>query len=112
MSQTELARRHWEAFFERLAPLLRASVVQVETSGLGLGDRIAADWARLAELSYDAGKDLLEIGAHGADRTIHRPARIYVRDEEGWLQSIEIVDGEGRRDFVIFKEPLHLAAPL
>lgn len=71
-------------------------------------DRASKDWARLAELSYDAANDVLEIATHGADRAIHRPARIYVRDEDG-LQSIEVVDGEGRRDFVIFKEPLHLA---
>lgn len=109
---TELAKPQWQSFFEQLSPLLRAKVVEVEVSGLGLGDKISADWVRLAELSYNAQNDVLEICVHGADRAIYRPAQVHLRQDAAWLQSIEIVDSEGDRDFLILKEPLRLAAPL
>jgi hypothetical protein len=87
----QLAKPQWQSFFARLSPLLRAQVVEVEVNGLGLGARISADWVRLAELSYGAQNDLRQDGAQ--------------------LQSIEIVDSEGKRNSLIFKEPLRLAAP-
>jgi hypothetical protein len=105
---TQLARPQWQSFFERLSPLLRANVVQVESSGIGVADRVPTDWVRLADLSYNAQNDVLEICVHGADRAIHRPAQIHLRQDAAWLQSIEIVDGEGKRDVIIFKEPLRL----
>ena len=107
----QLAKPQWQSFFEQLSPLLRAKVVEVETSGLALGDRIAVDWVRLVSLSYDAQNDVLEICVHGADRTIHHPAQVHLRRDDGWLQGIEIVDGEGERDFVVLKAPLSLPAP-
>jgi len=105
---TQLARPQWQSFFEQLSPLLRANVVQVESSGIGVDDRISADWVRLADLSYNAQNDVLEICVHGADRAIHRPAQIHLHQDGAWLQSIEIVDGAGRRDVIILKEPLRL----
>ena len=105
---TELAKSQWQGFFERLAPLLRAQVVEVETTALGLGDSIAADWARLASLDYNAEADMLEIAVHGGDLAIRHPARIELRQEEGALQSIEIADAAGRRGLVVLRAPLRL----
>jgi hypothetical protein len=107
----QLAKPQWQSFFARLSSLLRAQVVEVEVFGLGLGAQVSADWVRLAELSYDAQNDLLEIGVYGAERAIHRPAQIHLRQDDAQLQSIEIVDSEGKRNSLIFKEPLRLAAP-
>ena len=106
MTLTQLAKPQWQSFFERLSTLLRANVVEVEVSGLGLVDKIAADWVRLAVFAYNEDNDLLEISVHGADLAIHRPAQIHVRRDESLLQSIEIVDNEGNRTFVILKTPL------
>lgn len=108
---TQLAKPQWQSFFAQLSPLLRAQVVEVEVFGLGLGAQISTDWVRLAELSYDAQSDVLQIGVYGADRRIHRPAQVYLRRDDAWLQSIEIVDGEGRRDVVILREPLRASVP-
>jgi hypothetical protein len=107
---TQLAKPQWQSFFARLSPLLRAQVVEVEVYGLGLGAQISADWVRLAELSYEVQNDVLHIGVYGADRAIHRPAQVHLRQDEARLQSIEIVDSEGKRNFLILKEPLRLAA--
>lgn len=112
MTLTQLAKPQWRSFFEELSPSLRANVVEVEASGLGLGAKIAGDWARLAALSYNGENDILEISVHGADLAIHRPAQIHVRRDNAWLQSVEILDSEGKRAFVIFKEPLRTAQPL
>jgi len=106
----QLAKPQWQSFFARLPPLLRTQVVEVEVYGPELGARISADWVRLADLSYNAQNDVLEICLHGADRAIHRPAQIHLREDDAWLQSIEIVDGEGKRDFLTLKEPLRLTA--
>ena len=108
---TQLARPQWQSFFAKLSPLLRAQVLEVEVYALGLGAQISTDWVRLAELSYDAQNDVLQIGVYGADRSIHRPAQVHLRGDDAWLQSIEIVGSEGRRDVLILREPLRLAAP-
>jgi hypothetical protein len=110
MSIRELPKAEWGAFFDQVEALLRSSVVQVDAAGLELGDRIAAQWTRLAGISYDAGKDALEIWVYGGERRIDRPARIRLRHDEEWLQSIEIVDREGRRDDIVLREPLRVAA--
>lgn len=111
MSLSPLAKPEWRSFFDAVSPSLRASVVEVEVSGLGLEARIARDWARLAALSYSEHNDILEISVHGADLAIRRPARIHLRRDGPWLQSVEILDSEGNHAFVIFKEPLRLPQP-
>ena len=104
----ELAKAQWQSYFDRLAPLLRASVVEVEATGLRLGPHVAADWVRLAEVSYDPAADLLEIAAHGGERRIAHPAKVRVREDDGCLQSIEVLDGHGGHEVVIFRQPLRL----
>jgi hypothetical protein len=111
MTLNELPKRQWRSFFDALAPLLRGGAVEVETAGLGLDAKLAADWVRLDELGYDAERGVLELAVQGTDREIRRPARIFVRTEEGCLHSIEVVDSAGGHDFVIFREPLLLPEP-
>lgn len=110
MTLLKLARPHWQAFFDRLAPLLRSHVVEIEVAGIGLGERIPAQWVRLAGLRYIAGDDALEVRVQGADRAIPGPTDIHVREEDGCLESIEIVEASGGCCYLVLREPVHLTA--
>lgn len=102
---TELSRRDWPRFFDRVAAALAARAVTVYAAGF---DGAAQDeWVALESLSYDADQGELRI-ALGSGTVVRRPLRLHVHQDEDLLYSLELVEPGGRRDFVVLRHPLRI----
>jgi hypothetical protein len=111
MPLTQLAKAQWQAYFDRISKALGAKQVQIEVTGLGLGDQIEADWIPLVGLSYDPKNDVLAVIAEGLDHLIRHPKQIHIDHEVDWLLSLEAIDAEDIRHIILLKDPLSLPAP-
>ena len=110
MPLTALARPRWQAYFDDASRAVSVQTVLVELTGLGIGDRLAADRAPLSGLSYEPADDTLTLFVQGLEHRIRHPRAIHVDEEDGHLCSLEAVDGEGVHHIVQFSTPLALHA--
>jgi hypothetical protein len=110
MALTQLAKPRWQAYFDRLAVTLRSTRVEIEVTGLGLGQQVEADWIPLIGLSYDPRGDVFAVIAEGVEHLIRHPKQIHVDQELDWVNSVEAIDAEGTHHIVLFKESLRLPA--
>jgi len=111
MATRTLSKSEWQSFFDGISKDLGSKRVQIEVTGLALGDQIAANWLPLLGITYEPKGDLLEIALEGFDHLIHNPRDISVDAGPEGLTSMEIVDSARERQIVKLKEPLMLAAP-
>jgi Family of unknown function (DUF5335) len=111
MPLIELARARWQPFFDGLSKSLRAQRVKIEVTGLGLGDRIAADWVALDGMSYDRKDDAVTIFSEGLRHQIRHPNRIHVDEQLDRVHSLELVDRDGDHHIVLLSDPLGLPGP-
>lgn len=109
MPVTELPRARWQAYFDQVSKSLRDQRVKVEVVGLGLGDRIAADWLALDGLTYDPHDDALTVFAEGLEHHIRKPVKIHVDADLASMNSLEAVDAEGDHHIVLLSAPLRLS---
>ena len=111
MPLTQLAKARWQPYFDHLGGALRATRVEIEVTGLGLGHQVEADWIPLIGVSYDPKGDVLAVIAEGVEHLIRHPRQIHVDQERDWLNSLEAIDAEGNHHIVLFKQALRLPAP-
>ena len=66
----------------------------------------------LIGITYDRTDDLIEIALDQLDHMVRSPRQLFVDYAVGDIvAAIEIVDGEGNRQIVKFRDPLALPAP-
>jgi len=111
MALTQLAKSRWQDYFDRVSKSLGAKLVEVEVTGLGLGDQIQADWLPLIGLSYDPKDDVLAVALEGIEHNIQHPKQIHVEQDIEDLYSIEAVDAAGDHHILVLKNALTLPAP-
>jgi hypothetical protein len=61
---TQLSRRRWPHYFDRLAAALAGRAVELDAAGLGL----PGEWVGLVSLSYDAERGELTLVLEGGAR--------------------------------------------
>jgi hypothetical protein len=110
MPLVQLARSRWQAYFDGVSRALGATRVEIEVTGLGLGDQVEAEWIALAGISFDPKDDVLIIAAEGLRHLIAHPRQIHVEEELGSLRSLEAADAEGNHHIVILRDALALPA--
>jgi hypothetical protein len=110
MPLRQLARAQWQAYLDRVSAALGAELVQVEVTGLGLGDQVEADWIPLVGLSYEPKGDVLTVAAERMQHLIHHPTQIHVDHDMDWLHGIEVVDAEGNHHIITLRDALRLPA--
>jgi hypothetical protein len=111
MPLTKLEKAKWSPFLDYLSKALEGSLVEIEAASLSLGDQEQSKWLPLSGLTYDPKDDLIDIAIEGLDHMIHRPSDIFVEQGVASLASVEIIDADGVRQIVRFKEPLMLPSP-
>lgn len=111
MALVQLARSRWQAYFDAASRAAGAQTTRVEVTGLGLGDRIAADHADLVGISYEPGDDTLTLFLEGLEHRIRHPRAIHVEQDLAALHSIEAIDAEGAHHIIQFTAALELPAP-
>jgi hypothetical protein len=97
----------WRAALDTLSKSLSGKQAEIEIAALSLGDQIAAEWVPLIGIAYD----IVEIALEGLDHIISRPRELHFRQQGGLVSALEIVDADGVRNIVKFREPLMLPAP-
>lgn len=108
MSIRQLQRSEWQAYCDRISKGLEGKRAQIEVAALPLGDQIAAKWVPIIGITYDPKDDILEVALEGLDHIIHKPRSLAVDESGAGLASLEIVDGDGRKQIVRLQEPLML----
>jgi len=108
MSLTQISREQWKDVFDHASKSLSEQPTTVEVTGLGLGDRIAADHAPLHGISYEPRDDTLTLFLQGLEHRIRHPKTIHADRIAGDLVSFEVVDAEGTHHIVQLSQPVHL----
>lgn len=110
MALMQLAKSQWQDYFDRVAKVLGTKLVELEVTGLGLGDQVEVDWLPLIGLSYDPKGDILVVVVEGIEHNIRQPKQIHVEQDVETLHSIEVVDAAGEHHILLLKDPLRLPA--
>jgi hypothetical protein len=112
MPLARLETTQWGPFLNYLSKSLEGSWVEIEAASLALGAQVQNRWLPLLGLAYDPKDDLIELALEGLDHLIHRPRDVFVdQGSEALVASVEIIDADGLRQIVKFKEPLMLPPP-
>ena len=112
MAATEIERNGWAPFLDGVTNSLIGKQAEIEVVSLDLGDQIEAEWTPLIGITYDRKDDLIEIALDELDHLVRSPRQLFVDYAVGGIvAAIEIIDGDGNRQIVKFKDPLALPAP-
>jgi hypothetical protein len=105
---TKVPRERWLAYFDTFTKrFLRdgsPEAADVELVATDWGDQIPASGTRLLGLTYDPRTDSLEFSLDVGDHRILGPQEVWaVEEPDGFIDSIEIVRGDGGRELVTIK---------
>ena len=105
-----LSKSEWRSFFDRTSKGLLGKQAEIEVASLDLGDQIVAEWIPLLGITYDSHDDLVDVALERFDHLIHGPKEITIEESPAGVESVAIVDADGDRQVVRFREPLLLPA--
>ncbi len=111
MTIRRLERSEWRGFCIRATRSFLGKHVRIEVGSLQIGFQLEAHRLPLLGISYDAKNDVLELIVGELDHLIHAPRELYVDEETFDMISLQIVDADGVRQIVTFRDPLMLPAP-
>lgn len=112
MALLKLEKTHWRPFFDRVSKALIGKRAEIEVESLAIGAQVEAKWLPLVGIVYDPKNDLIEIAVDDLDHMVRRPREVYVDNPPLGLVSLEVIDDEGVRHIVQFRDPLALPPPL
>jgi hypothetical protein len=109
MATVKLDKAAWQKTFDQMSKsLLVGKQVEIEVTGLHIGDQIEQEWIQLLGISYDPKNDLIEILVEGLDHLIHKPREVWVDHGAIGLASMEVVEADDVRQIIRLREPLML----
>lgn len=111
MATVNVDKPVWKSYFDSISKLLQGKPVEIDVASLDIGVQPAAAWVPLFGITYDPQDDLIAIMGEGLDHMVRRPREVYADSQGLDLHSMEIVDGDGVRRIIRFREPLLLPAP-
>ncbi len=104
----KLEKQQWQAFLDQLSKALIGKRAEIEIGSLALGEQIEAEWLPLIGLVYDPKSDQIEIALENLDHLISRPRELYFEEDGGQLSSLAVIDSDGAKQIVRFKDALLL----
>jgi uncharacterized protein YuzE len=112
MAAAEIDRSRWAPFLDTVTSSLVGKQAEIEVVSLNLGDQIEAEWTPLIGITYDRKDDLIEIALDELDHLVRAPRQLFIDYAVGGIvAAIEIVDADGNRQIIKFKDALALPAP-
>ena len=108
METRKLDKKEWKPFFERISRVVGAKQAEIEVLSLDLGDQIEAEWLPLLGVTYNPKDDILDVALDGLDHMIPNPQEIYVEGSGIDLAALAVVDADGKRQIVKFRDPIAL----
>lgn len=95
-------------FFDRMSRTLLGKWAEIEMASLDLGDQVVAEWVPLLGITYDSTDDTIDVALDRYNHVIRHPREITVDESSAGLGSVAIIDEDGARQVVKFKDPLML----
>lgn len=112
MALRKLKKPEWRRFCDTLTKVLEGKQAEIEVASLDLGDQIAAEWTPFLGIAFDPKNDLFEIILENVDHLIRNPQELTADiGATGGLAALAIVDADGRRQIIRFRDPPLLPAP-
>jgi hypothetical protein len=111
MTLRKVDKTEWRLTLDRLSRGLRGKQAEIEVAALHLGAQVDAEWLPLLGVSYDPKGDLVDVALDGLDHMIRHPRELFLDERAAGLAALEVVDGEGIRRIVQFRDPLLLPPP-
>ncbi|MET1115219.1 MAG: DUF5335 domain-containing protein [Comamonas sp.] len=109
MATVKIDKATWQKTFDQMSKsLLVGKQVEIEVTGLNVGDQIEQEWIQLLGITYDPKDDLIEILVEGLDHLIHKPREVWVDHGAIGLVSMEVVNDDDVRQIIRLREPLML----
>ncbi|MDD2704568.1 MAG: DUF5335 domain-containing protein [Acidocella sp.] len=112
MAAEKFEKAKWGPYFDRLSKKLTGQEAEVRVLSLGLGDQVEAEWVQIRGVTYDHKDDIVVISLEGIEHIIHQPKSIHIDAPEGGLAGFEVVDADGVKCVIQFREKLALPAPV
>jgi len=107
----QLQESEWKLYCDRISKGLEGKRAQIEVAALPIGDQIAAKQVPIFGITYDPKNDIIEVALENLDHIIHKPRSLAADEGAAGFSSLEIVDGEGRKQIVKLMDPLMLPPP-
>ena len=112
MATVKLDKAAWQKAFDQMSKSeLVGKQVEIEVTGLAIGDQIEQEWIQLLGITYDPKSDLIEILVEGLDHLIPKPREIWVEHGAAGLASMEVVGADDVCQIIRLREPLMLPFP-
>ncbi len=109
MATTKLDKAAWQNTFDQLSKTqLAGKQVEIEVTGLSIGDQIEQDWIQLLGIAYDPRNERIEVLVDGLDHLISRPREVWVEHGPAGLVSMEVIDADDVRQIIRLRDPLML----
>lgn len=100
MTTRKLEPSEWGSYFDYVSKHLPSTRVRISVGSEDIGAQLEAEDSNLIGITYDHGSATLEIATPGLTHRIANPNEVYVREKEGLLSSLEVLDSEGRKQIV------------
>jgi hypothetical protein len=111
MAIRQLQKSDCKSYCDRVSKALEGRRAQIEVAALPLGDQIVTKWVPIFGVTYDPNNDIVEVPLEGLDHIIYKPRSLAVDEGPAGLASLEIIDGEGRKQIIKLMDPLMLPPP-
>jgi hypothetical protein len=93
-------RRYFDAFSGSKSHTGRVDYAEIRVLSIEDGAQPQTRWLPLLGLAYDPKNDLLEVAVTGLDHLIGQPDAIYVDEQHGRLDRLEVIRRDGTRDLI------------
>ena len=114
MVYESIDKEAWCALGDRISRTLDGREVELDVIGLDVGDQIEGTHLILDGVSYDSSGDALHVFLQTGtrdqhlDHIIHAPREIYLGVAEAGISLLAVMDGEGHKQFLRFRDLLQL----
>lgn len=104
-------KAEYKKYFDNISRLIKGQQVELEVTGLDIGNQIETEWVTLEGFSYDPKDEILVVHTPTLDHAVHHPVQIIAAEEGPELNSLFIKDTEEHTHIVQFRRPLQLKQP-
>jgi hypothetical protein len=111
MTIRRIERSEWSGFCLWASRGFLGKEVWIEAASLEIGFQIEVRRLPLLGMSYDPKSDVLELLVGELDHLIRAPRELYVDEVLLGDVSLQIIDADGVRQIVTFRDPLMLPPP-
>ena len=101
-------KTEYKKYFDDISKLIKGQQVELEVTGLDIGNQLETDWVALEGFSYDPRAEVLVVHTPLLDHGIYHPIEIISAEDGLSITSLSIKDTEEHTHIVQFRRPLML----